>query len=54
MSLSLYFNDSLGIIFSLLLLSIAAAETSVGLSILVIYYQLSGNINIEFLNRIHG
>ena len=49
---SLYFDDLLGQIFSLFVLTIAAAESSIGLAILVIYYRLRGNISMDFIKTI--
>lgn len=40
-------DDSMGQLFALFILTVAAAESAVGLAILVIYYRLRGNILIE-------
>ena len=53
-SLSFIFDDILGYIFSLFILSIAAAESAIGLSILVGYYKVRGNISVENINLIKG
>ena len=47
---SLFLDDVLGQIYSILLLALAAAESSIGLSILVSYFRTKGNISILFLN----
>lgn len=39
-----------GQIYALCLLAIAAAETSIGLALLVIYYRLKGGISIQLLD----
>lgn len=41
------FNDSTGLIWMIVILIIAGAESAIGLSILVLYYRLKGNINID-------
>lgn len=41
------FNDALGLIITITLLIIAGAESAIGLSILVSYYRLTGNINFN-------
>ena len=41
------FEDVEGLLFSMLLIIIAGAESAIGLSILVSYYRLRGNVNIE-------
>jgi NADH-ubiquinone oxidoreductase chain 4L len=40
-------DDILGEIFSIYLIIIAGAESAIGLSILVSYYKLRGNVNID-------
>lgn len=44
-----YFNDSLGLIWTIIILIIAGVESAIGLSILVCYYRVKGNLNIEGL-----
>ena len=51
---SFIFDDIIGYIFSLFVLSIAAAESAIGLSILVGYYKVRGNISVETINLIKG
>lgn len=52
--LSIYLDDNLGQVFSLYVLTIAAAESSIGLALIVIYYRLRGNISIDFISSIKG
>ena len=51
---SFYLDDLLGQIFSLLILTVAAAESSIGLAILVIYFRVRHNITVEFMNLMKG
>lgn len=51
---SIYLDDINGQIFSLLVLTVAAAESSIGLAILVIYYRIRNLITIELMNLIKG
>lgn len=51
---SFIFDDVLGYIFALFVLSVAAAESAIGLSILVGYYKVRGNISVETINLIKG
>lgn len=51
---SLYLDDSFGQIIALFILTIAAAETSIGLALIVIYYRLHNRISIDFINSIKG
>jgi NADH-quinone oxidoreductase subunit K len=51
---SVYLDDRIGQIFALLVLTVAAAETSIGLGILVVYYRTQGSIAIETINLMQG
>ena len=51
---SVYLNNIVGQIFSLIILSIAAAEVSIGLAILVLYFRNRGSIEIEDINQMRG
>lgn len=51
---SSYLDDLLGQLFSLLILTVAAAESSIGLALLVIYYRARGTISIEYMNLLKG
>ena len=45
---ALGFDDILGQTFSVYVISIAGAESAIGLGILVAFYRLRGSINIEY------
>jgi len=47
---SFYLDDALGQVFTIFILTVAAAETSIGLAILITYYRIVGTISLEFLN----
>jgi len=49
-----YLDDILGQIMVLIILTVAAAESSIGLAILIIYYRLRGTIAIELISLIKG
>ena len=50
---SVYLDDIMGQLFALLVLTVAAAESAIGLAILVVYYRVRGTINlIYYLNLI--
>jgi NADH-ubiquinone oxidoreductase chain 4L len=44
---SITFDDNIGQTFSIYIISIAGAESVIGLSILVAYYKLRGNISLR-------
>ena len=48
-----YLDDLVGQLFALLLLTVAAAESAIGLALLVIYYRVR-TIAVEFINIIKG
>ena len=45
---SLSFDDILGQVFAVLIISIAGAESAIGLGILVAFYRLRGSVAIEY------
>ena len=47
---SVYLNDLMGEFFALLVLTVAAAESAIGLAILVAYYRVTGSITIKYIN----
>mgnify|MGYP002055030983 FL=1 len=49
---STYLDDLIGQLFSLLVLTVAAAESAIGLALLVIYHKTRGNIKIEYMNQL--
>ena len=51
---SAYLADLIGQLFSLLVLTVAAAESAIGLALLVIYHKTRGNIQIEYMNQLKG
>jgi len=51
---SVYLNDLIGEIFSLFILTVAAAESAIGLAILVAYYRIKGTIAVKYINLIKG
>ena len=44
---SVNFDDIIGQVFAIFIISIAAAETAIGLGVLVAFYRLRGSITIE-------
>nr|YP_009589048.1 NADH dehydrogenase subunit 4L [Corallina ferreyrae]QBL75564.1 NADH dehydrogenase subunit 4L [Corallina ferreyrae] len=52
--LSVYLDDLLGQIFALMILTVAAAESSIGLAILVVYYRIRSNITVELMSLTKG
>ena len=51
---STYLDDLIEQLFSLLILTVAAAESAIGLALLVIYYRARGTIAIEYMNLLKG
>lgn len=50
---SIYLDDIVGQLFTLFILTIAAAETSIGLSLLLVSYRVRGNILIDNFNLLY-
>jgi NADH:ubiquinone oxidoreductase subunit K len=51
---SVYLDDLIGQLFALLILTVAAAESAIGLALLVVYYRVRGTISVEFINLMKG
>ncbi len=51
---SAFLNDLSGQIFSLFILTVAAAEAAIGLAILVVYFRNRGSISVEDINVMKG
>jgi len=51
---SIHLDDINGQVFALLILTVAAAESSIGLAILVIYYRIRNTITIELMHLMKG
>ena len=50
----IFLNDLTGQIFTLFILTVAAAEAAIGLAIIVVYYRNSGTIRVEEINSLKG
>ena len=50
-SFSIFTGDILGQIFTMLILTVAAAEAAIGLAIIVIYYRNRGSIRVEDIHE---
>jgi NADH-quinone oxidoreductase subunit K len=51
---SVYQHNLVGQIFTMLVLTVAAAEAAIGLAILVVYFRNRGNIAVEGINLMKG
>ena len=53
-SFSIYLQNLVGQIFTMFILTVAAAEAAVGLAIIVIYYKNKGSIDVEQISTLKG
>lgn len=51
---SIYLDDILGQVFSLYVLTVAAAESAIGLALVVNYYRIRSIISIDYISTIKG
>jgi NADH-quinone oxidoreductase subunit K len=51
---SVYLDDLAGYVFVLFILTIAAAESAIGLAVLTVYYRLKNTIRIDQIKNIKG
>jgi len=49
-----FFQDLSGQIFTLFILTVAAAEAAIGLAIIVVYYRNAGTIRVEEIENLKG
>ena len=53
-SFSIFLQDLSGQIFTLFILTVAAAEAAIGLAIIVVYYRNAGTIRVEEIENLKG
>ncbi len=53
-SFSVYLNDITGQIFTLFILTVAAAEAAIGLAIIVVFFRNAGTIRVEEIDNLKG
>jgi NADH-quinone oxidoreductase subunit K len=53
-SFSVFLGDLTGQVFTLLILTVAAAEAAIGLAILVIYFRNRGSIEVDDISMMKG
>ena len=51
---SVYLDDLIGQLFALFVLTVAAAESAIGLALLAVYYRVRGTIAVEFISLLKG
>ena len=51
---SAFLGDLTGQVFALLVLTVAAAESAIGLAILVVFFRNKGTISVEDINMMKG
>lgn len=51
---SVSLDDLIPQIFALWVLTVAAAESAIGLALLVVYYRVRGTISVEFIQLLKG
>ena len=49
-----YLGDLTGQVFTLFILTVAAAEAAIGLAIIVVYYRNAGTIRVEEIDKLKG
>jgi NADH-quinone oxidoreductase subunit K len=49
-----YLHDSAGQVFVFFILTVAAAESAIGLAILVVMFRATGSINVDDMEKLKG
>lgn len=52
--LSIALDDRLGLLVALLVLTVAAAESSIGLALFVVYYRVRQSLSIDMVSLLRG
>jgi len=47
-------DDLVGIVFSLYVLCVAAAESAIGLALIIIWYRVRRSVSVQFINLLKG
>ena len=53
-SFSIYLQNITGQVFTMFILTVAAAEAAIGLAIIVVYYRNSGTTRVEEIDKLKG
>lgn len=53
-SIGIYVNNIANQVFSIFILTVAAAEAAIGLAILILYFKKSDHIQISSATKLHG
>ena len=53
-SFSIYLDNLAGQVFTLFILTVAAAEAAIGLAIIVVYYRNAETIRVEEIDKLKG
>ena len=53
-SFSIFINDISGQIFTLFILTVAAAEAAIGLAIIVVFYRNAGTVRVVEIHNLKG
>lgn len=51
---SVTFETVMGHVYSIYIITVAAVESAIGLSIMISFYKIKGSISIRFLNLLKG
>ena len=51
---SVFLQDLTGQVFTMFILTVAAAEAAIGLAIIVVYFRQTGSIQVEDINSMKG
>jgi NADH-quinone oxidoreductase subunit K len=49
-----YIDDQIGQLFAVFIITIAAAESAIGLAILIVYFRVNGTVAIETITKLNG
>jgi NADH-quinone oxidoreductase subunit K len=47
-------EDLIGVLFALYILCVAAAESAIGLALIIIWYRVRRNVSVQYINLLKG
>lgn len=47
-------DDLVGVVFALYVLCVAAAESAIGLALIIVWYRVRRNVSVQYINLLRG
>ena len=54
LSYAAYMDDLVGVVFALYVLCVAAAESAIGLALIIVWYRVRRNVSVQYISLLRG